>query len=110
MRTGSLRSASRSSRRDMSEPSYLYAVARGMQEPPPDVTGIHGLPLRTVPVRDLCAVTSQVDLAEFGSEPLRRNLENMGWLEEIARTHDEVVRAIAAQAATAPLRLATICV
>jgi hypothetical protein len=51
-----------------------------------------------------------VDLAEYGEEALRRNLEDLAWVEKVARTHDAVVRAVAAQATVAPLRLVTVCV
>jgi hypothetical protein len=59
--------------------------------------------------RDLAAVVSDVDLDEYGEEGLRRNLEQLDWLEETARTHDAVVHVLAAHGPTAPLRLATIC-
>src|SRR5699024_2896934 len=57
----------------------------------------------------LAAVVSPVDLDEFGDEGLRRNLEDLSWLEEVARTHDAVVTQVSQSAPTAPLRLATIC-
>jgi hypothetical protein len=65
--------------------------------------------LAVVKHRALTAVTSEVSLEEFGEEPLRRNLENIGWLEEVARGHDHVVQGIARLSASAPMRLATIC-
>ena len=40
---------------------------------------------------------------------LSRNLEDLSWLEKVARGHDTVIHAVAGAAATAPLRLATIC-
>lgn len=89
---------------------YLYAVARGVEIA--DVTvvaGLRGAPVRLIEHRDLVAVVSDVDLAEFGEDGLRRNLEDLRWLEEVARTHHGVVHAVAAKAPTAPLRLATIC-
>jgi hypothetical protein len=57
----------------------------------------------------LSAVVSDVDLEEYGEEGLRRNLERLDWLEEVARRHDEVVHAVAEHGPVAPLRLATIC-
>jgi hypothetical protein len=89
---------------------YLYAIARGL-----DPRAIDGVPalsdgrLETVEHRGLTAVVSTVDLAEYGEDGLRRNLEDLGWLERVARGHDAVVQAVAARAPTAPLRLATIC-
>lgn len=90
---------------------YLYAVGRRLD--PEALSGVRGLrdrPLEQVPLGDLTAVVSTVPLAEFGEEPLKRNLESLPWLEEVARAHDRVVQEVARHGPTAPLRLATICV
>jgi hypothetical protein len=89
---------------------YLYAVTRGLD--PTELSGVHGLgelPVDVVEHRGLLALVSTVDLDEYGEEALRRNLEQLDWLESVARTHDEVIHAVAALGPTAPLRLATIC-
>jgi len=86
---------------------YLYAVTRA-GAPDPGGVGLRGAPLRDVERNGLAAVVSDVDLAEFGEEPLVRNLEDLAWLEEVARTHDAVVASVAERAPTAPLRLGTI--
>lgn len=89
---------------------YLYAIGRGIDEK--EIAGTPGLraaPLRVVEHRGLAAVVSDVDLDEFGEDGLRRNLEDLQWLEDVARTHDAVVRAATAVGPTAPLRLATVC-
>ncbi len=89
---------------------YLYAIARGLNAGAvTGVTGLDGAPVETVEHRGLTAVVSTVDLAEYGEEGLRRNLEDLAWLEKVARGHDTVIHAAASQAPTAPLRLATIC-
>jgi Gas vesicle synthesis protein GvpL/GvpF len=89
---------------------YVYAVARGLsQEHVKDLTGLRSAPLRVVEHRGLAAIISSVELEEFGDLGLRRNLEDLTWLEGVARTHDAVVRSIGGVAASAPLRLATIC-
>ncbi|GAA3100055.1 hypothetical protein JOF29_003121 [Kribbella aluminosa] len=89
--------------------SYIYAAGRAVG----DLTGLHGLrdaPLRVVGWQDLEAIVSTVELEEFGEVPLRQHLEDLGWLEEVARVHDRVVRAAwSATGAVAPFRLATIC-
>jgi hypothetical protein len=89
---------------------YLYAVCRGL---PADAvvgaTGIDDQPLALVEHGGLAAVVSTVELASFGEEALRRNLEDLGWLERVVRNHDDVVHALAGRAPTAPMRLATIC-
>ncbi|GAA1566738.1 MULTISPECIES: GvpL/GvpF family gas vesicle protein [Kribbella] len=89
--------------------SYVYAAGRAVGE----LSGIRGLrdaPLRVVRCGGLDAIVSSVDLQEFGEAPLREHLEDLGWLEEVARSHDRVVRAVwSATGAVAPFRLATIC-
>lgn len=88
---------------------YLYAVSRGVDESAlAGTTGLRDEPVRVVGHRGLSAVLSTVDLDEFGEEGLRRNLEDLGWLEQVARGHDAVVGAVARTAPTAPMRLATI--
>ena len=89
---------------------YLYAVTRAMEGGALEgQTGIDGQPLAVITQSGLGAVVSDVDLASFGEEGLRRNLESMEWLERVARKHDEVVNAVARTGPTAPMRLATIC-
>ncbi len=89
---------------------YLYAISRDVTVDQLGSTpGLRGEPLRVVDHRGLSAVVSAVDLDEFGETGLRRNLEDLGWLEEVARGHDAVVQCTAAAGPTAPLRLATIC-
>ena len=88
---------------------YLFAVTRGL--PADGLAGSHGLrnaSLQLVPCGELQAVACSVDLAEFGEGPLRRNLEDLQWVEELARTHDEVIRSVAERATVAPMRLVTI--
>lgn len=95
---------------DQSRARYLYAVCRGLERPAiEDVTALDGQALDTVCHQDLVAVVSTVPLEEFGEESLRRNLEDLAWLEETVRVHDNVVRAVSTRAPTAPMRLATIC-
>ena len=89
---------------------YLYAVTRGVTAA--DLAGRTGLddaPLEVVPHRGLDAVVSDGDLDEFDEDALRKNLEDLAWLERVARGHDDVVRAVAELGPTAPLRLATVC-
>jgi hypothetical protein len=56
----------------------------------------------------LAALVSRVPLAEFGEEPLRRNLNELAWLERVARTHEAVLERALVEATIAPLRLCTI--
>jgi hypothetical protein len=88
---------------------YLYAVARGLPEAAlADRTGLRAAPLGQLYLDGLQAVTSEVDLDEFGEDGLRSNLEDLAWLEEVARTHDGVVHTVADHAPVVPMRLATV--
>lgn len=89
--------------------SYVYGVARGPD--PATVTalsGVSGSRVRVVAQGALAALVSTVDLAEFGEPGLRRNLEDLRWLEITARAHHAVLDAVAADGPVVPLRLATI--
>lgn len=88
---------------------WLHAVTRGVV---PDklrgLTGVGGTPVRAVPAAGLVAAVSTVDLAEFGEEPLRRHLEDLTWLEAVARTHHAVADAVGRLGPVVPARLATV--
>lgn len=89
---------------------YLYAVCRGLDPAAAaSVRGIGGEPVELVDHLDLVALVSSVPMSSFGEDGLRRNLEDLAWLEATVRSHDAVIHAAATQAPTAPLRLATIC-
>ena len=89
---------------------YLYAVSRNLDPAVlADFAGLDGARLEVVEHQGLAAVVSTVDLEEFGEQGLRANLEDLDWLERVARGHDSVIQALAAITPTAPLRLATIC-
>ncbi|MGC1214396.1 MAG: GvpL/GvpF family gas vesicle protein [Micromonospora sp.] len=72
------------------------------------ITGMDGTPVRTVRAAGLVAVVSAAPLAEYGEEALRRNLEDLAWLERAARTHHAVVDALSRAGAVVPARLATV--
>ncbi|SCL40246.1 Gas vesicle synthesis protein GvpL/GvpF [Micromonospora pallida] len=72
------------------------------------VTGLTDTPVRTVHGAGLAAVFSAVPLDEYGEQPLRRNLEDLGWLERTARAHHRVVDALARTGPVVPARLATV--
>jgi hypothetical protein len=89
---------------------YLFAVTRGIEDSLLAGTpGLAGAPLQVVDHQGLQAVVCSVDLSEFGEERLARNLEDLEWLEEVARCHHDVVFAVASAGTVAPMRLVTIC-
>lgn len=94
--------------------AYTYAVAGSCAALPQALTGLLGVgraPVHLVhPTRgsDLVGVVSTVPEEEFDESALRRNLEDLGWLEAVARAHHGVIEAVAARTTVLPLRLATV--
>ncbi len=88
---------------------WLHAVVRDLDPARlVGLTGVGGQAVRPVPAGGLTAVVGPVDLAEFGEEPLRRNLEDLTWLEAVARTHHRVAEELFRHGPVIPARLATI--
>ena len=87
---------------------YLYAVADAADAQDLATTGVEGAPVRCIVSDGLAAVVSSVDAVRFGEEALRRNLEDLQWLEKAARAHHEVVASLARSGPVAPVRLATV--
>lgn len=73
-----------------------------------DLTGVAGETPRPVHSGELTAVVGSVPLSVFGDQPLRRNLEDLDWLEATARAHDAVISALLRRGPVIPLRLATV--
>jgi hypothetical protein len=89
--------------------TYLYAITHDAGDPPlAGLAGVAGSGVRALPHSGLRAYVSTVPLAEFGEDALRRNLEDLAWLETTARAHHGVVDAVAQTAPTAPVRLVTV--
>ncbi|GHH82062.1 gas vesicle protein [Kitasatospora indigofera] len=94
--------------------TYVYAVARhsvALAQATHAVEGVTGSPVHLVPpARDsaLVAVASPVPEDDFREAALRRHLEDLAWLEALARAHHHVVEATAAHSTVLPLRLATV--
>lgn len=72
------------------------------------LTGVAAGKVRPVRAAGLTVLGSDVDLAEFGADALRRNLEDQEWLERVARAHHHVVDAAARLFPLLPLGLATV--
>ena len=90
---------------------YVYAVSVAALADTDElraVPGVDGAPVRVVAGGRLVAVVSSVDPGRFGEEALRRNLEDLRWLENASRAHHGVVEAAGRHHPVAPVRLATI--
>lgn len=99
----------------MTEPvSYAYAVLRdteGLAGALEAVPGVAGAPVFLVagsPDGGLTAAVSQVPADDFQEDALRSRLEDLDWLEAVARAHHTVVETLAAHTTVLPLRLATV--
>ncbi|MGI5122232.1 GvpL/GvpF family gas vesicle protein [Marinactinospora thermotolerans] len=93
----------------MDQAAYAYAVARPFPAERLDgLRGVGGYPVRLVEHDDLVVAVSPVPLHEFDEQALKARLEDMDWLEAIARAHHSVVDAVGQAGAVVPLRLATV--
>jgi hypothetical protein len=86
---------------------WLHAVVSARQ-PLPDIIGVGGQRVRAIRSGDLTAVVSPVPLREYGEQALRGNLEDLDWLERIARAHHLVIEALSRSGPVVPARLATV--
>ena len=89
--------------------TYLYAIAHDtVADDLRHRIGVGDAEVRVIQDSGLSAAVSTVDLEQFGEDALKRNLEDLGWVEKVARSHDAVVADIARQGPTAPLRILTL--
>lgn len=89
---------------------YLYGVVS--EEPQQPLIAVKGVDpefdVRLIDHRGLRAAVSQVSLEEFGEAALRRNLEDLRWLERTSRGHAAVLDRLMASGSVVPVRLCTI--
>jgi hypothetical protein len=91
------------------EALWTYGVVRAGAPSPAQLEGIEGAgAVELVVAGELAALVSRVPLADFGEEPLRRNLNHMPWLERVARAHEAVLERALQTMTIVPLRLCTI--
>jgi hypothetical protein len=94
---------------------WTYAITKDDYLSGPDgevdlswLTGIGEAKVRTATSGGLTVLVSDVSMAEFGEAALRENLENLTWLDEVAREHHYVIDAAARLFPLLPVRLATV--
>ncbi|MFD7445450.1 GvpL/GvpF family gas vesicle protein [Streptomyces sp. NPDC059909] len=94
--------------------TYVYAVARetdGLEATAAGLTGVSGAPVRLLGLTHgdgPVLVVSPVPSKDFQEDALKRHLEDLEWLESVARAHHGVVEAVSARTTVLPLRLATV--
>jgi hypothetical protein len=93
---------------DDGEVLWTYGVVASGTTLPGDLTGVGGGAVRPVEADGLVALAGPVPRAEFGAEPLRDNLNDLAWLERVAREHEAVLDRVLAETTLVPLRLCTI--
>jgi hypothetical protein len=96
-----------------SEPSelgwYVYGVVGAETAPAWTATGTdRQRSVSTVREGSVAAVVSRVPLDEFGEARLREHLADMGWVEETARAHEEVLEQTRSQVTVIPMRMCTV--
>jgi hypothetical protein len=88
---------------------WAYCVLRAGDSHPPDLTGIEpSTVVEPLQANGLAVLVSRVPSNEFAAEPLRRNLNDLPWLERVARAHEQVLDAVLAESTIVPLRLCTL--
>ena len=102
----------RSPEPEPSEPAsglWAYCVSRADAELPTGAAAVHfegGL--ERVVHDGLAVLVSPVPMSEFGRDALTRNLNELEWLEQVARRHEGVLEDALSAATIVPLRLCTI--
>jgi hypothetical protein len=87
---------------------WVYAIGWQMdQRALPDLPGVDTAPVDLVRSGDLAAVVSPVGLDRFGADGLKRALNDLDQLEQIARAHHHVVQVVA-ERPVVPMRMATV--
>ncbi|MEV5312014.1 MULTISPECIES: GvpL/GvpF family gas vesicle protein [unclassified Streptomyces] len=88
---------------------YVYAVCRPFGAPlQSQLSGVAGVPPRLLHHHGFVAVVSTVPERHFAEEPLRAHLEDLDWLTDTARAHQQVIDALTTVTTPLPLRLATV--
>lgn len=96
--------------------TYVYAVtppAPAARLLVPSLTGVGGRPVTLLhaPGDDpgpVAFVISDVPRSDWDEDALKARFEDLGWLEDAARSHHRVIEALAAHTTVLPLRLATL--
>jgi hypothetical protein len=87
---------------------WAYGVVAADSVSPAHLLGVAGGAVSPVAAGDLAALTSPVPRADFDAEPLRKHLNELPWLERVAREHEAVLEQALAGTTVVPLRLCTI--
>jgi Gas vesicle synthesis protein GvpL/GvpF len=87
---------------------WAYAVVPAGTTLPAELTGIAGGVVQRVTADGLDALVGAVPAEEFAAAPLREHLNDLAWLERVAREHEAVLDQVLTATTIVPLRLCTI--
>ena len=88
---------------------WAYCVLRADEPGLPALTGVDGgSEVERVEASGLAALVSRVPRAEFGEGPLQEHLNDLAWLERVARAHEAVLDETLRVATIVPLRMCTL--
>jgi hypothetical protein len=93
---------------DMRPLVWAYCVLRAGDPHPAGIPGVAEAGVERIQAGELAAMVSRVPAYEFAAEPLARNLNDLAWLERVARGHEAVLDAALIQSTIVPLRMCTI--
>jgi hypothetical protein len=94
--------------------TYAYAVVRnaeGLREATAPLRGVADTPVSLVTDAgdaQLALVVSHVPGQDFQEDALKQHLEDLEWLEAVARAHHGVIEVLGVRTTVLPLRLATV--
>lgn len=89
--------------------AYVYGVTAAGDAGLARIGGVDpDHPVELIVAADLAAVVSAVPLTEFDEARLRGHLGDLGWVETIARRHEDVLEAVTRTRTVIPMRLCSI--
>jgi hypothetical protein len=86
---------------------WAYCVADAAESPPVELPGV-GDGVEWIEHAGLTAAVSRVSAQEFGEDVLPDSLNDLAWLERVARAHEAVLERVGEETTIVPLRLCTI--
>lgn len=88
---------------------WAYCVVSPDVRAPQGVAGVDPrFPVERIAAGSLAVLVSRVPRAEFGAGALRSNLNDLPWLERVARAHEAVLDNLLPETLLVPLRLCTL--
>jgi hypothetical protein len=87
---------------------YVYGVVPAGTGLDLTGAGVDSSDVGVVTEGELGAIVGAVPLEEFGEAPLRRNLEDRGWVERTAQAHEAVLERALGTTTVIPFRIATL--